>query len=687
MSSPTQPASRADLARAWVDAVGPTIEVPLPQETVEQCLRDNVDRLVDALQQEPFHPEPVTQAAAALVTRGIAGRHSLAHTVGLLGRVLPSLPELSDVNELTSKIASALGAVVAGYTTALRHRHFDERNAWFREVFNSAPVGMVISRLDGTVVETNGALTELLYYRPADLAGRELAEAFHPDDAALLRAGYQSLLVGKRGRLQRRAKVITGRGDATWVALTVSLLRDPEGTAIRYLTMVEDIAERQLLEQRVRHQSLHDLLTGLPNRLHFAIHLEEQLERDRNAAFLVCKIDLDCFGVVTDGLGISIGDLLLRSVAARLESLVAAEQAFVARIDADEFAILIEESPTTPNAASLAARINAELSEPVYLAGRGLAVSACVGIVRRTAGETEAKELIRAAEATLHRVKRTGRGQWGLYDPSVDTQDRIQYALATEMPGAWENGHVTLSYQPLVRLDPAAADTGHTVALAALLGWDHPEHGVVQHDDCLALAEQTGLVLTIGRWMLRQACEQLRAWRDERGATVPAVRIDLTTYLTQDPDLVELVRDTLAETRLVPADIQLGMPAEVVAAAHSDAVDNVSTLADIGVRIVLTRYGQAVGNLALLESVPVAGVELAEPLVRIAATTPDSVVGPALAVLVPLIRRTGAAVLVTGIDSAEQAAWWREIGADSGRGAALPVGGSSSTANPGFSGP
>jgi diguanylate cyclase (GGDEF)-like protein/PAS domain S-box-containing protein len=671
MSSPAQRVSRAELPRSWWHAVSPTAQVPLPHDIVEECLRHNVNRVVDAIQQEPFDPEPVAEAAAALVARGIADDHSLARTVEVLGRVLPTLPELSTVEGLTGRVASALGAVVFGYTTAARRYRFDERNAWFREVFDSAPVGMVISRLDGTIAEINGALTELLYYRPADLAGRKLNEMFHPDDTALLQIGYQALIDGKRGRLQRRAKVITGRGDTTWVALTVSVLRDAAGNQTHHVTMVEDIAERQLLEQRVRHQSLHDLLTGLPNRLHFAIHLEERLERDRNAALMICNIDLDCFGIVNDGLGISIGDLLLRSVAARLESLVAGEQAFVARFDADEFAILIEESPATPNAATLAARVNAELSEPVYLAGRGLAVSACIGIARRTAGEFEAKELIRAAEATLHRVKRTGRGQWGLYDPAADAEDRVRYALAIEMPAAWENGEIILCYQPLVRLDPAAADTGQTVALAALLSWDHPKHGIVPHLECLALAEQTGLVLTIGPWILRQACEQLRGWRDERVVEAPPVRIDLTTHLTQDPDLVELVQSTLSATQLKPADIQLGMPVEVIVAGHGDAVDNVSTLADIGVATVLTHYGDAVGNLVLLESLPVAGVELADPLVRIAAESPDSVLRPALAGLVPLIRRTGAAVVVSGIDSAEQACWWREIGADSGRGAAL----------------
>ncbi|MDQ3762970.1 MAG: EAL domain-containing protein [Actinomycetota bacterium] len=671
MSSATPPVTLAELARAWSDAVSPTAEVPLPRPVIEECLRGQLDRLIDVLRQAPFNPTPVAEVVTKLVSRGFTGEQSLGRTVEILGQALPELPELRTVEGLTGKIASALGVLASGYITALRGRSLDGSVGWFREVFDSAPVGMVISWLDGTVIQANDALTEILHYSPAGLTGHNLDELFHPDDARPLRSAYQALTEGKRERFQWRVKALTGRGDTTWVALTVSVLRDAVGNPTHHVTMVEDIADQQLLEQRVRHQSLHDLLTGLPNRLHFAIQLESLLERERSAAIMLCKIDLDSFGIVNDGLGVGIGDLLLRSVAARLQSLVAGEHAFVARFDADEFAIFIKESPTTPNAAALAARINAELSEPVYLAGRGLAVSACVGIVRRTAGETDAKELIRAAEATLHRAKRTGRGQWELYDPPADAEQRARYALATAMPAAWENGEVTLTYQPLVRLDPTAADAGRTVALAALLRWDHPEHGVVAHEECLALAEQTGLILSIGPWMLRQTCEQLGSWRDQLGVAVPPVRVDLTTYLTQAPDLVAGVRGTLKAVQLRPEDIQLGMPVEVIVAGHGDAVDNVGTLADIGVRTVLTRYGQAVGNLVLLESLRVHGVELAGPLVHTAAQKPDSVVRSALASLVPLIRRTGAAVVVVGIDDTEQANWWRDAGADLARGAAF----------------
>lgn len=437
-------------------------------------------------------------------------------------------------------------------------------------------------------------------------------------------------------------------------------------------TLVEPLTDQQLLEQRVRHQSLHDPLTGLPNRAHFTSYLEAVLERDREAPVMLCMMDLDCFAVVNEGLGLSFGDSLLRSVASRLQALFSGERALLARLDGDEFAILTEESPSTPHAATLAARINAELSEPVYLAGHGLAVSACMGIiVRRTSGKGDANELIRAAEATLHRVKRTGRGQWGLFDPCADTEERSRYALATAMPEAWENGQLTLCYQPLVRLDPAAADADRAVALAALLRWEHPDYGVVAHEDCLALAEQTGLVLTIGRWMVRQACEQLRSWRERLGTAVPPLRVDLTTHLTQDPDLVEVLRDALTAAKLRPRDIQLGMPAEVIAAGYGDAVDNVITLADIGVGTVLTRYGQAVGNLVLLESLPVRGVDITAPLVHAAARKPDSVVRDAVASMVPLIHRTGAAVTVAGLEDPEQVSWWRAAGADSARGGAL----------------
>jgi diguanylate cyclase (GGDEF)-like protein/PAS domain S-box-containing protein len=671
MSSAGEFSSRRDVARAWSFAVNPTAEIPLPRAIVEECLCSHVDTIVDALLQKPFSAQSVQEAADTLVGQGIGGEQALGRTVEILGQILPRLPELSVVHGLRDKIATVLGAIATGFAIAVHRRNVADRQAWFRGIFDSAPVGMVISRLDGAIVETNEALTKILHYRSDELTDHNLAEFFDSDDMASLQVGYQSLLAGKRKRFQRWARMLTGRGDATWVALSVAVLRDAAGKPKRHVTMVQDITDQQLLEQRVRYQSLHDILTGLPNRQHFSTRLEELLKRDRKAAITIYKIDLDSFGVVTDGLGIRVGDLMLRSVAERLQSLVANENAFVARFGGDEFAIIIEESPATPNPAILAARINDELSEPVHIADRALTMSVCIGVARRKPGDTDAKELIRQAEATTHQAGRTGRGQWGLFDPIADAQDRARYALATDMPAAWQNGQVTLCYQPLVRIDPAAVDAGQTVALAALLHWKHPEHGMVSHEDGLALAEQTGLVLKLAPWMLQQACEHLQGWRHQLGAAVPPVRVDFTAHLTQHPDLVEVVQNTLAATGLQPEDVRLGLPVEPIVAGHGDTLDNVVTLAEIGVGLVLTRYGQAIGNLLLLESLPVQGVELAGPLVRTVAMKPDSVLCAALASLIPLLRRTGVTIAVADIDDTEQAYWWRDVGANTARGAAF----------------
>jgi diguanylate cyclase (GGDEF)-like protein/PAS domain S-box-containing protein len=631
MGSPTQPVTRAELTRAWSEALCQPAGVPIPCSSVEGCtgerlgcLIEALDYLIAALKQEPFSPQPAVAVGATIVAHGLTRGENLGRTVEILGHTLPELPELRAVEGLADKVVTLLGVLSSGFTTALHRRDFEQSEAWFQEVFDFAPVGMMLSRLDSTVTKTNSALAEMLQYPAAALAGHDVAELFHPDDAALLRASYQGLGDGKPAPFRmRRAKLLDANGDTAVVTLTVLVLRDPAGNPTHHIAMIEDVTDAHLLQERLRHQSLHDLLTGLPARNYFLIHFDALRERaGPGTTIVLCKIDLDGFAVVNDGLGQGMGDLLLRSVAGRLQALVAGEQAMVARFGADEFAILIEESPTTPNTAALAAAINTELSEPVYLANRGLAVSACVGIVRRPAREMSTAELLRAAEATLHRAKRTGRGQWAEFDPPVDALERRRYSLAVDMTAAWENGQVTLCYQPLVQLGSTAA--GRTVAMAALLSWDHPERGAVSHEDCVTLAEQTGLVLTLGPWMLQQACEHLRSWRDQLGAAVPPVRVDLTTHLTQDPDLVAVVRGALAAAQLQPEDIQLGMPVEVIVAGHGDAVDNVATLADIGVRTVLTRYGQAVGNLALLESLPVYGVEMADSLVRTTTGQPDS---------------------------------------------------------------
>lgn len=473
MSAPPEPVSREELTRDWSDALSPTIYVPLSDDEILHVLLGLLDRLIDVLGCAKFSPQPATDVGVRLVTQGFIGERSLGATVEILGHGLPTLSELRTVEGLAEKVISLLGGLTTGYTTAFRRRALDQQEevkrallqatheaerkrlaseARFREVFDAAPLGIAISQPDGAITDTNAALTEILRYPPAELVGRAVHEFFHPEDAERLSAAYQELIDGQRARFRTRVKLLAAKEDPTWASLAVSVLLDAEGNPAQHVTMVEDVSDVHLLEQRLRDQTLHDLLTGLPNQEYFWIHLRAALERGRpGAAITLCKIDLDGFAVVNDGHGHEAGDVVLRTIAERLRALVAQESAMVARFGADEFAIIIEDSPSTPDSVSLVAKINSELSEPVYVDDHGLAVSAGIGVVRRPARGSTAIELVRAADVTLHRAKRTGRGQWGLYDPPADAVQRARHALATAMPGAWENGQVTVRYQPLVR--------------------------------------------------------------------------------------------------------------------------------------------------------------------------------------------------------------------------------------------
>jgi diguanylate cyclase (GGDEF)-like protein len=430
------------------------------------------------------------------------------------------------------------------------------------------------------------------------------------------------------------------------------------------VTVVEDATELQLLRERLSYQSLHDALTGLPNQQFFISRLEGVLGcAKRDSRITVCKIDLDGLAVINDGFGRKIGDQMLQSVAQRLQSVVDREKATVARFGSDEFAILIENSPTTLDVAALAASINTELGEPVYIEGYGLAVSACVGFVEHQ-GSGEPAELLRAAEAALHSVKRGRKRQWGPLDTHQDAVHRVRCRLAAAMPGALETGEITLNYQPLAQLTD-----GKVVAIEALLRWDHPHSGPLPHHECLELAARTGLEVPLGQWLLRSACEQLASWRQRFGEATPLLHVDLTPQQSQDPDLVASIRGALEHAGLAAESLQLGMPVLALGGDTREAEDNLRVLADMGVATVLVGFS-GVGDLAYLEDLPVQRAEIAHRVVQCVAQRPgDSRIARAVFAMLRLVHSGRGTIIVRGIETQDDADWWGAAGADVGQGA------------------
>jgi diguanylate cyclase (GGDEF)-like protein/PAS domain S-box-containing protein len=665
---------RSELAREWAGALAQVIYVAHARDHVEGELATALDAIVDAARAEPYDEQPVLEVANQLVALGLAGSECLNVTIKVLGEHMPKLSGVSDLIGLPGRLVDVFGSLAKGIAEGMRHKLFSEQEgmtlalvrarenaenalrdseARFEEIFSTSTVGMAITDLDLGIVRSNRALADILEHRRGTLAAERLDELFHPDDANYLRLRYQVLLEEDSLPFRERRRLAKSDGEEALVFLSASVLRAPTGAPAYYVTTVEDVSDRHFLENQLQFQATHDALTGLANRQRFVGKLEEALS-GQNAAdeLTVLHLDLDGFHAVNDGLGRDVGDRLLQTVAMRLSAVFADENATVARFEGDEFGVLVEHKATTPTCAAMATRINEELAEPVFVGEHGVAATATIAVLHSPSPGTAPQELLRATDITLRRLKQTGRRQWGMVDEQQNKADRERFNLAGSMPGAWENGEITLEYQPVV-----AVSSGKVVAVQALLRWDHAE-GALDHERCLQVLGETGFSLPIGRWMLGRACTDLQ---DMPGR--PVLYVELTRELAGDPDLVSTVRAVLADAGLAPDQLQVGMPVQALCMLDGLAEDNLHVLVDIGVSVALYEFGTTSGDLACLEDLPVRAVKMASRVVSRVADD-GSLFTRMVRDLVPLVRGTGAAVIVGNVDGADQFEWWRSVGAD-----------------------
>ncbi|SDY98226.1 PAS domain S-box-containing protein/diguanylate cyclase (GGDEF) domain-containing protein [Amycolatopsis xylanica] len=668
-AQPDRGRSRAALARKWTYLLSGVVVVPLDSEELGRELCVQLDILCDAVRDEDI--KPIRQVGERLVALGYVGEAGMRCTLDVLGKGMLALPEFQPMERFAERILLAQSALACGFLAAAQRAVFDqqesmhlsllkavrdakwnlkESEARFDEVITSSSSGVLIVGLDGRVQRANAAAGVILGLTQSELTGVELAELVHPEAERMLRDGLRALLDGTKDRLRQTQRLLRKDGDVARVALTVSLLRGADDQPSHYVAVIEDGTELMLLQSELSRQSLHDMLTGLPNRQFFGTRLEAALGAAGSAhGVTLFHLDLDAFGLLCNSLGRRAGERLLVHVAQRLRAVLAKEKTIIARFDGDEFGILVENTAGTPPVATIMAEINAELAEPFYVDGHGLAASVSAGIVHRPSPDIDPAELLRAADQTLRRAKTGRRGQWELFDPAADAEDRYAHGLAVSMPGAWENGQITVRYRPVTRL----AD-GRLAGVEAVLHWEHPEEGPLGHARCTELAERTGLILPLGDWLLRTAAGQAHWWRQRRGFTRP-LAVGLTAHQAADAHLVARVLQILDDTRLPPRQLMIGMP--VGALTIPGAATNLANLAELGVRTVLVDFGLAPDDLAAVHT---HGVHF----VRIAARLADHQASYVAA----LVGEVDARVVVDGISTAAQAAWWLAAGADGGTG-------------------
>ncbi|MET8043870.1 bifunctional diguanylate cyclase/phosphodiesterase [Micromonospora sp. NPDC005215] len=424
-------------------------------------------------------------------------------------------------------------------------------------------------------------------------------------------------------------------------------------------------AERALRasEARFRHQATHDPLTGLPNRTLFTERLTAALnEPGRGAQRVgVCFLDLDRFKVVNDTLGHQVGDRLLVTVAERLCE--AMGEHLVARLGGDEFVILVQRSGGTDDMVALAETALAAVRTPALVDGHELQISASIGIVERQVAGANPSDLMRAADSTLHWAKSAGGARWALYDAERNQRELARYALSAAIPAALERGEFYLDYQPLTSLRD-----GSLVGVEALVRWRHPELGVLRPDSFIGLAEETGLIVQLGGWVLAEACREAEAWAPGSGAA-PFVSVNLAVRQVHRPGLVQEVRALLRQTGLPPERLQLEITESTMMSTAEEPVRALRVLADLGVRIAIDDFGTGYSNLAYLRDLPVTELKVAGEFVAgLRSPSVGRTDERILASLVSLAHALDLTVTAEGVETAGQAERLRAIGCDAGQG-------------------
>ncbi|MER7054643.1 EAL domain-containing protein [Streptomyces sp. NPDC000351] len=493
----------------------------------------------------------------------------------------------------------------------------------YRSAFTAAPLAMAVVDAEGMVVGANDTLGTLLGTDPAALAGRAAADLVDLASDAGIWNAYREVLRGRQPRLRCTRRLKRADGHSLWVQVTLEPLAESGQERDGLLLSVADISARRELQARLRHLQMHDPVTRLPNRALFFERLTAALEAEADehggtGRIGVCYLDLDGFKAVNDSLGHRVGDRLLAAVAERLTR--CAEDAahtrsgapLVARLGGDEFALLVEDSTGTDQLADLAESVLTALQAPFEVGDRRLSITASAGVVERHTVGTTPTALMQAADTTLYWAKADGRARWTLFDPERNANRMTRQALAATLRPAIERGEFALEYQPLVGMED-----GRVRGVEALIRWNHPQFGVLAPNRFIALAEEDGSIVPLGRWILRTACHQARRWQLAHPDEPPIfVSVNVAVRQVWDSDLVADVAATLEETGLAPHLLQLELTESAVMGSAGRPLQVLKALSDMGVHIAIDDFGTGYSNLAYLSRLPVSVLKLDGAFVR-----------------------------------------------------------------------
>jgi len=568
----------------------------------------------------------------------------------------PNLEQCTVLELFANQAAVAIAESRARDRAEARQREAEHR---WQVAFERSPIGAAIISPDGVLTQANDSLAQMLGYSREAILQRGFTGLTHPEDVDLDTAVFYELLDGSRDSYESQKRFVHADGHLVLGLLHVGVIRDSAGAVQSMIAQVNDMTQRKQAEDQLAHRAMHDPLTELPNRTLLEELLAGYLSSGRPAGVLYC--DLDRFKIVNDSLGHEAGDELLLVLSHRLRDALPAGIT-LGRVGGDEFVVLAPDEDDPEVLRGLAQRLATALEQPLVICGRLHTASLSIGITVGGATHEHPDEVLREADLALLRAKRRGRARIEVYDPTQDKPAtlhdlELEHSLRSALA---DNRGLVPYFQPIVSLIEEVP-VGHE----ALIRWQHAEYGLLDPNDFLPMAEQTGLIVALGWWMLAASCLAAADVRLTDGSA-QWVAVNASGSQLGRGQLVPEIRRGLAAGGLAPERLHLEITESALVEASPAAIKEVCEVADLGVRIALDDFGTGYSSLSLLRDLPVSTVKIDRSFVapiasdRSALAIVRSVIG--------LCQELDITTIAEGIETQEQLTSVKALGCHQGQG-------------------
>ena len=556
------------------------------------------------------------------------------------------------------------------------HRESRKKEELFQIVTENAADMIALVDVKGRRLYNSPAYKRVLGYSAAELGETSAFEQIHPDDRfRVLDAAREARETGVGKRLEYRIK----HKDGSWRVLEsiANTIRDGKGEVAKLVIVNRDITERKRAEQQLEHNLFHDPLTGLPNRRSFLERLQNAFAKARRTgqphALLLANVDH--FKVFNETTGTAAGDQVLQEIGRRLgtclrqddtiarrENGTLATDAVLFRLGGDEFTILLDAIADPSDAMRVARRIQAAVAEPFLVDAREVRASISVGIALSTVAHERPEDVLKDADVAMRRAKALGGSRCEVFDEAMHTRAVGRMRLEADLRTAIADRQFRVYYQPVVQLE-----TRRIVSFEALLRWDHPSQGLISPYRFIEAAEDTGILVSIGHWLILQACRQLREWEVSTNSGEPMhITVNISARQFADARLVNDIQDALQQTGIDPSRLQLEMTESVAAADPKLTITVLAHLKHMGIGVILDDFGTGSTSLRGLRQFPVDALKIDRSLVREMQT--DRTAADIVELIIAMAHKMSLRTVAEGIESVRQLERLLELGCEYGQG-------------------